>query len=213
MVYRSIKNDQLEHSFSGCSKLSDFVFQVPIVSLAPTISVTPSQNDKMINHLTDMMESLVCSVCTSQGKAGIPLIIFQPRAQPVNKSSESYICTDYQGTNANKNLLERANKCIYCWETDHYLKRHCQVFHDDLNSNRIHLRDKVKVCLSPYLPGVKSVYMRQEKSRRKFVTDAEKSRYMSLPPVNVQALRIEELDPDLYSSNKKNGICFFKHTY
>ena len=52
---------------------------------------------------------------------------------------------------------------MYCWETDHYLKRQCQVFQDDPNSNRIHLGDEGKVCLRPYLPGVRLIYMRREK--------------------------------------------------
>ncbi len=92
---------------------------------------------------------------------------------------------------------------MYCWETDHYFKRHCQVFQDDLNSNRIHLRDEGKVCLGPYLPGVRPVYMRQEKPGRESVADAEKLRYLSLPPANVQTLRIGELDPDTYSSDEE----------
>ena len=45
--------------------------------------------------------------------------------------------------------------------------------------------------------------MRQEKSRRESVADAEKLRYPSLPPTNIQTLRIGEADPDPYSSDKE----------
>ena len=84
-----------------------------------------------------------------------------------------------------------------------FLKRHFQVFQDDLNSNRIHLGDEGKVCLGPYKPGVRPVYMRQEKPGRKSVADAEKLRYPSLPPANVQTLRIGKLEPDPCSSNEE----------
>ena len=92
---------------------------------------------------------------------------------------------------------------MYYWETDYYLKRHFQVFQDDLNSNRIHLGDEGKMCLEPYLPGVRPVYMRQEKPGRKSVADAKKLQYLSLPPINVQTLSIRELDPDPVSLDKE----------
>ena len=81
-------------------------------------------------------------------------------------------------------------KCSYCWAPDHYLKRHYQVFQENLNSNRIHLGDNRKVCLGPYTPGARHVFIRQNKSGRKSVADAEKLCYLSLPPANVQTLRI-----------------------
>ncbi len=84
-----------------------------------------------------------------------------------------------------------------------FLKRHFQVFQDDLNSNRIHLGDEGKVCLGPYKPGVRPVYMRREKPGRKSVADAEKLRYPSLPPASVPTLRIGKLEPDPCSSNEE----------
>ncbi len=45
--------------------------------------------------------------------------------------------------------------------------------------------------------------MRQRKSGRESVADAEKLRYPSLPPANVQTLRIREADPDPYSSDEE----------
>ena len=197
------KNDQLEHPFSGPSKLSNSAFQVPVVSAPPLISTSFSQNEKKIDHLTDMFQSLALSVRTLQGNSAAPPILSQPRAQPANTSSESRMRTNYRGEDAGKTRPEGATKCMYCWETDHYLKRHCQVFQDDLNSSRIHLGDEGKVCLGPYKPGVRPVYMRREKPGRESVADAEKLRYPSLPPANVQTLRIGELEPDPYSSDEE----------
>ncbi len=128
LVDRSAKNHQLKCLFFYSSKLSDSVFQVPIVSMALTISATLFQNDKKIDYLTDIIQSLASSVRTLQGNTGIPPIISQPRSQLTNISSESRIRTDYQRATFNKNRPEGANKCMYCWETDHHLKRHCQVF-------------------------------------------------------------------------------------
>ncbi len=57
------------------------------------------------------------------------------------------------------------------------------------------------MCLVPYTIGARIVFMRQEKSGRKSVADAEKLRYPSLPSDNVQTLRIGDADPDPYSSD------------
>lgn len=148
------KNDQLEHPFSGSSKLSNSTFQVPVVTAPPLISTSSSQNEKKIEHLKDMMQSLALLVRTLQNNSAAPPILSQPRAQPANTSSESQMRTNYQEEDAGKTRPEGATKCMYCWETNHYLKRHCQVFQDDLNSSQIHLGDKGKVCLGPYKPGV-----------------------------------------------------------
>ena len=45
--------------------------------------------------------------------------------------------------------------------------------------------------------------MRQEKPGRESVVDAKKLCYPSLPPANVQILRIGEADPDPYFSNEE----------
>ncbi len=93
LVDRQAKNDQLEHPFSGPFKLSDSVFQVPIVSAPPLIPAFLSQNEKKIDHLTDVMQSLSLLVRTLQGNSGIPSNRSQPRAQPANTSSESRMRT------------------------------------------------------------------------------------------------------------------------
>ncbi|MCJ1348353.1 hypothetical protein MMC31_006584 [Peltigera leucophlebia] len=95
------------------------------------------------------------------------------------------------------------NKCSYCWASDHYLKRNCKVFQEDLNTNRIHLSDDRKVCLGAYTPGARPVFMRRERPGRESVADAEKLQYPSLPPANVQTLRVGEANPDPYSSDEE----------
>lgn len=58
------KNNQLEHLFFVLSKFSDSVFQVSIVFTTSFISVSLSQSKKKIDHLIDIMQRLVFSVCT-----------------------------------------------------------------------------------------------------------------------------------------------------
>ena len=70
------KNDQLDNLFSGLSKLSDSVFQVLIIPITSFILATPFQNNKKINYLIDMMQSLAFLVCTLQGNAGNLSIVF-----------------------------------------------------------------------------------------------------------------------------------------
>ena len=50
--------------------------------------------------------------------------------------------------------------------------------------------------------------MRREKPGRESVANAKKLQYPSLPPANVQTLRIGELEPDPYFSNKKIEYVF-----
>ncbi|MCJ1342946.1 hypothetical protein MMC31_001135, partial [Peltigera leucophlebia] len=71
LVDRSAKKTQLDHPFSGPSTLSNYVLQVPIVPTAPLITAPPSQNDKKIDILTDMMRSLALSVRTLQGSTNV----------------------------------------------------------------------------------------------------------------------------------------------
>ena len=89
------KNNQLKHPFSGHFKLSDFVFQVPVVSAPPLIPASLYQNEKKIDHFTDMMQSLALSVRTLQSNSDISSNGSQPRAQPANMSSESQMQTNY----------------------------------------------------------------------------------------------------------------------
>ena len=62
LVDQQAKNDQLEHTFSGPSKFSDSVFQILVISALPLIPISLSQNEKKINHLTDIMQSLALLV-------------------------------------------------------------------------------------------------------------------------------------------------------
>lgn len=58
LVDRHAQNDQLDNLFSGPSKLSDSVFSALIMSMTSLILAISSQNDKKIDHFTDVMQSL-----------------------------------------------------------------------------------------------------------------------------------------------------------
>lgn len=47
--------------------------------------------------------------------------------------------------------------------------------------------------------------MRQEKLERDFVVNIEKLLYLTLPPSNIQTLRLKEIDPNPYFFDKKTG--------
>ena len=174
LVDRSAKKTQLGHPFSGPSTFLDLIFQISIIPTARLVASTPSQNNKKIDNFTDMMQNLALLVCTLQEDIGPSSIVAQPGPQPPKLSSELHMRTDYQGADPKKDWPEGTNKCMYCWSTNYYLKHYCQVFQDDLNSNRIHLGNKGKVCLGPYSSGTRPVFIRQEKSGRKSVAEAKK---------------------------------------
>lgn len=75
LVDKSAKRAGLEQPFSGPSTLSDSVFQAPVIPPVPLISAAPSQTDKRIDDLTDMMRSLALSVRTLQGNTGATLTV------------------------------------------------------------------------------------------------------------------------------------------
>lgn len=51
--------------------------------------------------------------------------------------------------------------------------------------------------------------MRQEKLGHETVADAKKLQYSSLPPANIQTLRIRKLELDFYFSDKEIKYIFF----
>ena len=172
----------------------------PAVTPVQTTSADYRPVDRKIDHLTEMMKGLALSVRTLQNNTGLPA------TENIRSRLPPTISTNHPQSNnpdpsSQSDWPEGVTRCSYCWAPDHYLKRHCQAFQDDLNSNRIHLGDNRKVCLGPYTPGARHVFMRQGKSGRESVADAEKLRYPSLPPANVQTLRIGDADPDPYSSD------------
>ena len=174
----------------------------PAATPVQTTSADYRLVDRKIDHLTEMMKGLALSVRTLQNNTGLPATEnIQPRFLPIISTNPSQ--PNNPDASSQSDWLEGVNRCSYCWAPDHYLKRHCQAFQDDLNSNRIHLGDNRKVCLGPYTPGARHVFMRQGKSGRESVADAEKLRYPFLPPANVQTLRIGESDLDPFTSDDK----------
>ena len=95
-------------------------------------------------------------------------------------------------------------KYSYCWAQDHYLKKHCFGFQEDLNTTRIHLGDDRKVCVGPYMPGARPVFMRKEKPGRESVADVEKLRYPTLLSAEIHTLRIGQLQPNPYSLDEED---------
>ena len=105
-------------------------------------------------------------------------------------------------------MPEGVIKCSYFWTLDHYLKWHYQAFHDNLNSIWIHIGDNLNVCLGPYIPGAKLVFMRQEKSSCESIFNIEKLRYLSLFLANAQNLRIGDANLNPYFSDDKIEYIF-----
>ena len=174
---------------------------LPAITSVQTSSADYRPVDKKIDHLTEMMKSLALFVWTLQNNTGHSAESSRP--QPPSATPSGLSQPNMSGPSFQSGWPEGVNKCSYCWASDHYLKRHCKIFQEDLNSNRIHIGDNRKVCLGPYTPGARYVFMRQEKPGRESVADAEKLRYPSLPPANVQTLRIGEADSDPYSSDEE----------
>ncbi len=158
--------------------------------------------DRIIDHLTEMIKGLALLVRTLQNNTGFPAIEnIQPQLPPT--SSTNSLQPNNPGASSQSDWPEGVNRCWYCWAPDHYSKWHCQAFQDDLNSNWIHQGDNQKVCLRPYILGARHFFMRQRKSGWKSIVDAKKLCYPSLPPANVQTLRIRELNSDPYLLDDK----------
>lgn len=78
------------------------------------------------------------------------------------------------------------------------------MFQENLNSNCIYLNKDKKVYLGTYLPDIQLIYIWQEKSKRDCVADAKKLHYFSLFLVNVQILKIRELELDPCFTDEKS---------
>ena len=95
LIDRFAKKTQLGHLFSGLSILSVLIFQISIIPTAPLVILTPSQNDKKIHNLTDLMWSLAFLVCSLQGDINTSSTVAQLEPQPPKLSSESRMRTSY----------------------------------------------------------------------------------------------------------------------
>lgn len=186
LVRTDKRSDQIEDLVDKCEKktrissainystpLPDSAFQPPVATSIPIIysgAADPRPVDKKIDQLTEMMQGLALSVRTLQSRAGISGGNSRPATALVTSGS-----SHPSGLALFQRLdwPEGVTKCSYCWAPDHYLKRHCSVFQEDLNSNRIHLGDDRKVCVGPYTPGARPIFMRREKPGRESVTDAK----------------------------------------
>ena len=217
LVRTDKKSDRIEDLVDKCEKktrissaanystpLPESAFQPPVatpIHSAYSSTADPRPVDRKIDQLTEMMQGLALSVRTLQSRAGISGGNPRTAIIPVIPGSSQ---PSGPTTIQRQDWPEGVTKCSYCWAADHYLKRHCSVFQEDLNSNRIHLGDDRKVCIGPYTPGARPVFMRREKPGRESVADAEKLRYPILPSAEVHTLRIGDLQPDPYSSDDED---------
>ena len=84
LVDKFAKKSYLKQLFSSLFALSDLVFQVPVIPSAPVVTTSPSQNDKKIEDLIDMMQTLALSINTLQSNTSATLIISQPEHPSAN---------------------------------------------------------------------------------------------------------------------------------
>lgn len=110
------------------------------ICLIPT-SVQASGNDyqpvdKKIDHLTEMMKGLALSVQILENTPGLFAENNWSRLLATKSPNLSQLMPS---PSLQSGWHEEVTRCSYYWAPNHYLKRHCQVFQDDLNSNRIHL--------------------------------------------------------------------------
>lgn len=138
LVNKLVKKAGLEQPFSGFFTFSDSVFQAPVVFSVFLISVAYLQTNKKIDDLTDMMQSLALLVQTLQSNTGTTPTAPQHEYFSVNTSSKPRVQTNSQGAFPEKRWPEGVKKCMYCWQSDYYLKRHCQAFQDNLHFSQIH---------------------------------------------------------------------------
>ena len=87
-----------------------------------------------------MMKGLALSVRTLQNNIG-PSAAENNRPRPPSAASSNLSQPCIPGPPFQSDWPKGVTRCLYCWTSDHYLKRYCQVFPEDLNSNRIHIGD------------------------------------------------------------------------
>ena len=121
LVDKCEKNTRISSTINHSTSLPESAFQPPVAVPINTV-----------------YSGLVLSVRTLQNKAIISGEDFRsaitqpaPMSAPIQKFDWPDCVT----------------KCSYCWAQDHYLKRHCSAFQEDLNTTRIHLGDDRKVCV------------------------------------------------------------------
>lgn len=65
------------------------------------------------------------------------------------------------------------------------------------------MRNNQKICLELYTSETKYIFIKQRKLEWKLVASTKKFYYLFLPLVNIQTLRIGDIDLDLYLSDNK----------
>lgn len=178
--------------------LPDSTFKPPVTASSTDSATKPE--DKNVKQLTKMMQSLALSVSSIQTHLGQAEIVV---GQPSLPNPPFQLANNPARRPTGSSFPAGVDKCLYCGSQEHFLKRDCPVFQEDLNCNRINLNEDKKGCLGTYLPGIRPVFIRREKSGRDCVADADKLQYPSIPPANLQTIRIGEANQDPYLSDEE----------
>lgn len=131
-----------------------------------------------------MIKGLVLLVWTLENHTGLSATE-NVQSQLFFTTSTNFLQTNNPGPSSQLDWLKKITKCLYCWAPNSYLKQYCQVFEDNLNLNCIYLGDNKKVCLGPYTPRAKHVFIKQGKPGRELVANAEKLCYLLLLSANI----------------------------
>lgn len=102
-------------------------YQPPIIPNHTSVQISGADYrpiDKKMDHLTEMMKDLALLVRTLQNNNGFSAENSRPR--PLHTSS-SNLPQPVPDPSFQSDWSEGVIRCSYCWATDHYLKRHCQV--------------------------------------------------------------------------------------
>lgn len=196
LIDKCKKNNQICSAINHSTPLPESTFQILVAIFINTIYSGLAHFQPLNKHqLIDMLQGLVLSVHILQNKA----IIFGRdfRSVITKLALMSALAQRFDWP-------DNITKCPYCWVKDHYLKRHCSIFQEDLNTTQIYFGTNRKVCVGLYTPGARLIFIRKKKPSQESVADAKILRYPTLPFAEIYILKIGQLQPDPYSLNKEN---------
>lgn len=75
-----------------------------------------------------------------------------------SKSNWNVALDEKKNDSGNGNTRNTGEYCTYYGNTDHYFKRHCQAFEENLSQNRVHLQERM-LNLGKYSSGARKVFL------------------------------------------------------
>lgn len=96
MINKSAKKNYFNQLFSGFSTFSNSIFQILIILFALIVITTFSQNEKKIDNLINIMQTLVLSIYTLQNNNNVTLTILQLKHLSTNAPFKLCIQTNFQ---------------------------------------------------------------------------------------------------------------------